>query len=266
LGGYANMDFMDFIFFYGKPGIFFAVQAGMLASVLVLLYIFRKDNTPIHLEEKETVEDYFPTALLLGMILLLITASFIPEKPNVTNGVICVGLYAIGVLRDFLRNKDVSEVKRRLAEVDYFTILLLVGLFVVIGGIVEAGIVADISNLFLHVAGDNVFLIFTIIVWASVLLSAFIDNIPYTATMLPVVAAISSAMGIEPYLLYFGLLCGATLGGNITPIGASANITALGILRKNGFSVGTFEFMKYGLPFTLAAVTAGYLFIWFVWR
>jgi len=265
LGGFANMDFMDFIFFYGRPGIFFAVQAGMVVSTFVLLYIFRKDNTPIHLEEKETVEDYFPTVLLLGMILLLIAASFIQDKPNITNGLICTGLLGIGLIRELIKTKDYSTFKKRIAEIDYFTILLLIGLFVVIGGIVEAGIVADISDLFLYVAGDNVFLIFTIIVWASVLFSAFIDNIPYTATMLPVVAAISTAMGIEPYLLFFGLLTGATLGGNITPIGASANITALGILRKNGHEVSTLEFIKYGLPFTLAAVTAGYLFIWFVW-
>jgi len=266
LGGFANMDFMDFLFFYGRPGIFFAVQAGMVVSTLVLLYIFRKDNTPIHLEEKEKVEDYFPSVLLVGMILLLIAASFIQDKPNITNGLICTGLFAIGLARDFAKNKDHSILKSRLLEIDFFTILLLIGLFVVIGGIVEVGIVADISTIFLHVAGDNVFLIFTIIVWASVVFSAFIDNIPYTATMLPVVAAISQAMGIEPYLLFFGLLTGATLGGNITPIGASANITALGILRKNGYEVSAWEFMKYGIPFTLAAVTAGYLFIWFVWR
>jgi len=265
LGGFANMDFMDFIFFYGRPGIFFAVQAGMIASIFVLIYIFRKENTPIHLEEKETVEDYFPSVLLFGMILLLIAASFIQDKPNITNGIICTGLFVIGLVREFIKDKDHHTFRRRIAEIDYFTILLLIGLFVVIGGIVEAGIVSDMSDLFLHVAGDNVFLIFTIIVWASVLFSAFIDNIPYTATMLPVVAAISTAMGIEPYLLFFGLLTGATLGGNITPIGASANITALGILRKNGHEVSTLEFIKYGLPFTLAAVTAGYLFIWFVW-
>jgi len=266
LGGFANMDFIDFIFFKGRPGIFWTVQAGMVASTLVLLYMFRKDNTPISLAEKETVEDYFPTVLLVGMVLLLILASFVPDKPNITNGVICAGLFALGVGRDMLKGRDMTVLKRRMAEIDYFTILLLAGLFVVIAGIVEAGIVTDISNLFVQAAGSNVFLIYTLVVWTSVLLSAFIDNIPYTATMLPVVAAIAQAMGIEPYLLYFGLLTGATLGGNITPIGASANITALGILRKNGYSVSALKFITYGLPFTLAAVIAGYILIWLVWQ
>ncbi len=109
------------------------------------------------------------------------------------------------------------------------------------------------------------FLIFTLIVWASVVFSAFIDNIPYVATMLPVVTGIAQILNMEPYILYFGLITGATLGGNLTPIGASANITALGILRKDGYEVKAGEFMKIGVPFTLVAVTVGYVLIWLLW-
>ena len=154
---------------------------------------------------------------------------------------------------------------RALKEIDYFTLLLLAGLFVVIAGITQAGVVDDISKLFVALSGDNLFVIYTLIVWASVLFSAFIDNIPYVATMLPVVAGISKMMGVEPYLLFFGLLTGATLGGNLTPIGASANITALGILRKDGHKVSAGQFMRIGVPFTLAAVFTGYVMIWLIW-
>ena len=84
--------------------------------------------------------------------------------------------------------------------------------------------------------------------------------------MLPVIAGLSRILGMEPYLLYFGLLTGATLGGNITPIGASANITTIGILQKDGYEVKNSEFMKISVPFTLVAVAIGYLFIWFVWH
>ena len=84
--------------------------------------------------------------------------------------------------------------------------------------------------------------------------------------MLPVLAGITAKLQIEPYVLYFGLLCGATLGGNLTPVGASANITAVGMLKKNGYEVGFKDFMRIGVPFTLAAVVVGYVFIWFVWR
>jgi Na+/H+ antiporter NhaD/arsenite permease-like protein len=135
----------------------------------------------------------------------------------------------------------------------------------VIAGIKEAGVIDALSKLLVKAGGGNLFLIFTIIVWASVLISMFVDNIPYTATMLPVVASIAALMNIDPTILYFGLLCGATLGGNLTPIGASANIAALGILRKQGHEVKALEFMKISVPYTLAAVTTGYLLIWFIW-
>ena len=97
---------------------------------------------------------------------------------------------------------------------------------------------------------------------ASVLISAFIDNIPYVATMIPVIAGIASSLGIDPTVLYFGLLSGATLGGNCTPIGASANITGIGILRKEGYTVKNSDFFKIGIPFTLAAIIPAYIYIW----
>jgi Na+/H+ antiporter NhaD/arsenite permease-like protein len=84
--------------------------------------------------------------------------------------------------------------------------------------------------------------------------------------MLPVVASIAALMNVDPTLLYFGLLIGATLGGNLTPIGASANITAIGILRKAGFETKTSEFMKIGVPFTLIAVITGYIAIYLLFR
>jgi Na+/H+ antiporter NhaD/arsenite permease-like protein len=216
--------------------------------------------------EKTIVTDYFPSFLLVGMVVLLIAASFIPGKPAMMNGFICTGLFIIGLARTMLKTKCAKECRAALKEIDFFTILLLAGLFVVIGGITEAGIIEDISKMFVSIGGDSVFVTYTLIVWASVLLSAVIDNIPYVATMLPVAAGIANIMGIEPYLLYFGLLTGATLGGNMTPIGASANIAGIGILRKEGHEVSTRQFMRIGVPFTLAAVTSGYLIIWFLWR
>jgi len=107
---------------------------------------------------------------------------------------------------------------------------------------------------------------------ASVLISAFIDNIPYVATMIPVLgglaASMGASMGIDPVLvgipLYFGLLSGATLGGNCTPIGASANIAGIGILRKNGYEVKNADFFKIGIPFTFAAIVPAYIYIWLV--
>lgn len=265
LGGHAGMNFMDFFFMDGKPSIFWAVELGAVVSTFILLYIFRNESQEVHLEEMQKVDDFFPTFLLLGMIGLLIAASFVQIDFALTNGVICVGLLLIGLVRDSIVRKDVSFVRSTILEIDYQTLILLASLFVIIAAINYVGIVADISKLFIQVAGDNIFVIYTLIVWASVMLSAFIDNIPYVATMLPVVASLSANLGVDPTLLYFGLLTGATLGGNLSPIGASANIAGIGILRKAGYNPTTKDFMKIGIPFTIAAVISSYIFVWLIW-
>lgn len=265
LGGYANMNFLDFFWFQGRPGIFWVVEAGALVSTIVLLYVFRNEKQPISSMDKTVVTDYIPTVLLVGIIVLLIAASFIPNKPAITNGLICMTLFIIGLLREMRRSRSTEIVKAEFANIDYTTILLLTGLFLVIGGITEAGLVEEIGKIFVSISGDNLFVIYSLIVWASVALSAVIDNIPYVATMLPVTASIASALGIDPYILYFGLLVGATLGGNITPIGASANITGIGILKSEGYEVSAKEFMKYSVPFTLSAVLSGYALVWLIW-
>ncbi len=271
----ANLDFSDFFVDEGKPGMFWVVEAGALASALIILVMFRKDKDKIEFNSRTKVEDKSPTYLLLGTIICLIAVSFIPYKsaaaegqfykPDITNGVICVAFFVIGLIREIVFKKNTKILKDSLMEIDYYTISLLIGLFVVIGGIKNAGVIDVIGNAIAKVGAGSQFLIFTVIVWISVLLSAFIDNIPYTATMLTIVPVIAANVGMEPKLLYYGLLCGATLGGNLTPIGASANITGIGILKKEGYEVKATTFMKYGVPFTLAAVITGYLLLWFIW-
>ena len=245
---------------------FWVVQSGAIAATLVLMFIFRNAKQRIHLTGKTEVRDYFPTYLLIVLVLILILASFIPDKSAVTNGLVCMSLFIIGIIRETIRKRSLRICVLAFKEIDYFTILLLLGLFVVIGGVRQAGVIDDISRIFVKISGNNVFVIYTLLVWASVLLSAIIDNIPYVATMLPVVSGIAGIMNIEPYVLYFGLLSGATLGGNLTPIGASANIAGLGILRKHGYEVKTSEFMRIGVPFTLAAVITGYVLVWLIWK
>ena len=265
LGDYANMNFMDFFWMKGRLGIFFAVELGALATVPIMMFLFRKDKEPVSSDEKTPVRDLLPTYMLLIMVLALITASFIPNTPETINGIICCALAVITVAADFIRSKKADGAAAAVRNLDFETLLLLLGLFVVIGGLTNVGIIDDFAGLIVKYGGSNIFLLYTIVVWSSVLISAFIDNIPYVATLLPVLAAVTSAMGIEPYLLYFGLLSGATLGGNITPIGASANITAVGMLKKEGHKVSFGDFMRIGIPYTFAAVLTGYLYLWIVW-
>ena len=264
LGGAANMNFIDFFVYQGKPSIFFAVELGAVVSVFILLLVFRKDNEKISSRNVTKVTDYFPTMLLVMMIALLITASFIPNTPSTINGIICLSLMVIGIIYEAIRKRSLSAFVVPMKEIDFQTIGLLFGLFVVIGGIEYNGVIDALAN-WLASLGGSVFIIYTIIVWASVLFSAFIDNIPYVATMLPVVAGLAAKMGIDPTVLYFGLLCGATLGGNLTPIGASANITGIGILRKEGYEVKNRDFFKIGIAFTLGALIPAYIYIWLVY-
>ena len=266
LGAYAKMNFMEFFFMHGKPGIFFAVELGALLTVPVMLFLFHDLNQPVEAEEKTKVEGIFPTIALCGVVVCLIIASFIPNTPSTINGIICCVIALLCMAVDFKMKKMPENIRKAILSIDFETLCILTGLFLVIQGITDVGIIDMVANGIAKVGGKNIFLLYTIIVWGSVLFSAFVDNIPYVATMLPIITGISQLLGIEPYLLYFGLLSGATLGGNITPIGASANITAVGMLKQNGYTVKFSDFMKIGLPFTFVAVMAGYLFIWFTWH
>jgi len=278
LGGVANMNFLEFFWMNGRPGIFWGVELGALASIFVLLFIFRKETQKIEAAVETEVEDYFPSWLMIGTVVLLIIASFVPEPQTegflheiyaLRNGIICVALCLIGVIRSFIKTKSSVLAKKVVKDFDYDTILMLLGLFIVIGGLGAAGVIDAIADVFKMVAGESPLRLYVILVVASVVLSAFVDNIPYVMTMLPVVAGIATKMnggaGVDPNVFYFGLLIGATLGGNLTPIGASANVAATGILRKNGEEVKTSEFLKIGIPFTLSAVIVGAVYIWIVW-
>jgi len=264
LGAAAGMDFMDFFWYKGQLGIFWVVQAGAVISALILYFLFRSTKGEIEATADPVVEDKVPAVLLLAMVALLAGASALPSKPDITNGLICCTLMLIGLAREAVRgNKD--KVKSAVGAIDWQTLMLLAGVFIVVGGVQAAGVLEVISGVFAGLGGGNLFIIYTAIVWGSVLCSAFIDNIPYVAAMLPVVASISATLGVDPTLLYFGLLIGATLGGNLTPVGASANIAGIGILRKGGFEVKNSDFLKIGVPFTLSAVVTGYLLLWLQW-
>ena len=265
LGGYANMSFNDFFVFMGKPGIALSVEIGAAMTIPVLLFLFRKSKEPVHEEITTKVTDYIPSLLMTGVIVTLVIASQFEKKPQLTNGLICMSYAVIGIIYRAIREKSCDVVKRAIQAIDFNTLLLLIGLFMVIAGITEAGVIDAIADLFVKLGGNSVFVMYTMIVFVSVVISAFVDNIPYVATMLPVVQGIANSMGVEPYVLYFGLLIGATLGGNLTPVGASANIAAIGILNKEGYKVSSKDFFRIGIPFTLIAVFSGYIVTWLIW-
>lgn len=266
LGGFADMNFFDFFFLNGKPSIFFSVEIGALLTVPALYFLFRKDNKKISIAKEDVkVTSILPTVLLLLNVALLVVTSFIPDKPDITNGVICIAIGLFGYVYYVVRFK-LDPIKSCVKIVDFETVFFLFFLFLTVFAVEKAGIIKDLSDMFIGLGNENVFLLYTVIVFASVLISAFIDNIPYVATMLPVIQGLAAGLpGVSPYLLYFGLLCGATLGGNLTPVGASANVVGIGILKKEGYNVSLKDFLRIGLPFTLVAVLGGYVFTWLMW-
>lgn len=273
LAGALDLSFMDFFFLDGKFSIFWAVELGMILTIPVLIFIFRKNNQKFRIEPDDIkVSTMFPTYMLLLNILALVLCSFIslPEGfiANHINGLVCLFFGIVCLIYHLATSKKRAERLKQSAKtisntIDYPTVLFLVFLFIIIRAVDNVGIIADISSFFGSIGSQNIFLLYTLIVFGSVLISAFIDNIPYVATMLPVIAGLGFGGDVQT-LLCFGLLCGATLGGNITPVGASANVVAIGMLNKEGYKVKSSDFFKIGIPFTLVAVLGGYGFIWLV--
>lgn len=264
LAAHEKMTFNDFFIFHMKPSIFFATQAGAVLAFVVLYLFFRKYRQPVVQIEVEKAKSWVPTGLLVVMMFALAFSSNYDPDFRWLGGTECMVLGVFGLLWAVVRNRGqaVSVVK----SYDWSTTIFLAGVFVLVETLTQVGIIDDVATWLGKMVGCNKFLAFSCIVWSSVLFSAFIDNVPYLTAMLPVVARLSATMGVEnDYLLAFGLIIGCCLGGNITPIGASANIVSVGLLRKNGEHCGFLDFVKIGLPFTIAATAAGSAFVWFIW-
>jgi Na+/H+ antiporter NhaD/arsenite permease-like protein len=258
----SGMNFLDFFWMKGRPGITFAVELGAVASFYILYLLFKKYKEPVIQIEDAKVKTWVPTWLLVLMLLTLALSSFIKNKPAYTLAFICLIYGTIGLIWHELKHRESLSVVK---DLDWHTFFFLIGIFILVGSLTYVGVIDDIARFITSFTKGNKFLAYTIIVWLSVLLSAFVDNIPYIVAMIPVAKLVAASLGVSPELFLFGLLIGTSLGGNITPIGASANVVAVGLLRKRDYQVKFSDFVRIGLPFTLAAVSAAYLFFWFVW-
>lgn len=236
---YADMNFFEFFIVDGKIGPFFIVQLGTIVGLIMFWFILGKHHEKLNFTQKTTVKDFAPTFFLGFILFSLIVASFIPNTPNEINGYITLGVAFIFVLYRLLFNQQKRAIIEAIKAIDFETLGLLFGLFILIIGLDNQGVITAMGQLFESIGNNDPFIIYTFVILISVLISAFIDNIPYVATLLPVMMGVGQSLnlGLPPYLLLFGLLAGATLGGNLTPIGASANIAGIGFLRKLGFQV-----------------------------
>ena len=289
LAGAMGLNFNDFFVYRGRLGIFFAVQVGAVFSFLVLWLFYRKYKQPTIYVEKEKVTSWVPTVLLVVMIAALALvpllesggqaaeeeAAAIAEEGgawpdaggiHLSAGVVC-GIFGVIVFvwAAPTNRRDAWKVIR---DYDYRTVAFLMGVFALVGalGLEKVGLIDDIKDMMMSLVGDSRALALVVVIGFSVVLSAFIDNVPYLTAMLPGVLKLSQEWGDgNNPMLAFGLRGGACLGGNITPIGAAANVVAVGVLRREGHLVSFCDFIKIGLPFTIAATLPAGIFLWFVW-
>ncbi len=267
LAGAKQMSFNDFFVYQGRPGIFWAVQLGAIVSFFVLVYLFRRYAQPIGGIQEEKVLSWTPAIVIVVMIVCLAFSPIFDKESKFLGGIICA-CAGIGGLLWYHRAQKGQWARTKAfwhEYADWETFFFLMGIFIVVESLKDVGLIEDAAHWLVSTMGDNLFITYTIIVWVSVALSAIIDNVPYITAMIPLCQAVSYNLGISDNVLVFGLLIGACLGGNITPVGAAANVVSVGILKRNGYEISFWEFMKIGLPFTIAATFASYLFIWFIW-
>lgn len=248
----TGMRFFDFYWFKGKIGLGAISVFGVGAALLTLLIQFKSMNKKIEIKDEKIKVTYGPTLLFMAGVLGL---AFAPISPGI------VGLF-IGLISLCMGRKIF---KRMCLEFDWDTILFIVGIFIVISSLEITGILGDFVAWFAGLNIKSSSLVLAVLVWMSVALSSFIDNVPYTVLMIPVCTELASAMGVSPFPFLFGMLIGTGIGGNITPVGATANVIACGILEKRGYRIKLKDYLKISMPFSVVAVLVAHLLLQFTW-
>jgi len=262
---YSGFNFNNFFFYDGRPSIFFAVQIGMIAGALFFYCFFAKAGKEKAQIEKEKILSIVPSILLILMIVGLAAFSFIFNGLTLASGILVIVLGIFGLIW-FAPREGTAKSWKMMKELDWDTVLFLVGIFVVIGAVAQTGLLEDFAVFLSRIIGSNVLLGFLLIIAVSIFISGFVDNVPYIIAMLPVAATLARELSLKPELYMFALLIGSCLGGNLTPFGASANVVAVGILRKQDVSMNFGQWLKIGIPFTLITTAASAVFLWLVWR
>ena len=264
LASFASLSFNDFFVLQGRPYIFFATQVGAAAGLAVLYAVFARNNRRLPPLKREDYLSLGPSILVVVLVAVLVASSSLEHSFEYATGIACLFFGLLAFLW-FLHHGKAVGLREYLHHLDWQTGVFLIGIFVLVESLAAVGLMKDLADFLLAAAGSRPLAVYALVVGVSVVLSAFIDNVPFLLAMLPVCRLITEAIPINPYLLYMGLLLGASIGGNITPVGASANIVAMGILRKQGAAVSFGGFVRIGLPFTLAAVAASTIFGWLFW-
>lgn len=242
------------------------VMAG-ISLIVVIVYFFMAYRKELIQEEAEAIEpstmpdpkeaitskkDFAISCVIFGCAVVMLvthaqtglTVAFIGLVIAVIT-LITAGRHALGLLK----------------KVDYNTLLFFIGLFMVVGGLEQTGVLEVIAGFIGDVSKGNLKLMIAIIMWVSAVASAFVDNIPFAATMIPVVKSLAATQGVDLETLAWALSMGTDIGGSATPIGASANVVGTSVAAKNGYFIGWGKYCKTAAPATIIVVTISMLFI-----
>lgn len=265
IGSAANISFSQFLINLGP-----IILINLVIFSILIIFIFRKKLEVTYerkarimeFDESKSIED---KTLLIKSIIVLIF---------VITGFILHGLFHIEPATIALLGASAlmvmagkEEVEKFFHEVEWTTIFFFIGLFILVGGLVEIGVIKSLAELLLKVTKGDLKITTIVMVWFSGVFSAFVDNIPYVATMIPLIKNIGLKLGEASIMpIWWALSLGACLGGNGTLIGASANVVSCGLAAKSGYKISFFEFTKYGAFFTLIslALSTIYLFIFYL--
>ena len=263
---YAGYNFNDFFVHQGRLSIFFIIQAGLIVGCIFFYFFFAKLGKQKLEVEKTPVISWVPFIILLIMIFGLGAVSFINTDFAYLSGlyVFALGLISLIWFR-VSQKKDMQEVKTLIKELDWETIFFLLGIFIVVGAIQETGLLEQFALFLSTICGGSKFLGFMIILVVSVLISGFVDNVPYIIAMLPVAGNLAINMNLNKELFMFALLIGSCLGGNLTPYGASANVASMGIVKKEGYPMKFGDWLKVAVPFTILTTGMSAVVLWLLW-
>ena len=242
---------------------------GLISLIVVIIYfyfVFRKDLSTCDTEAikkleasggENLIEDkksFTASCVIFGLAIVLLVSH---AQTGLT--VATIGLF-IAVITLIAAGKSAGEL---LKKVDYKTLLFFIGLFVVVGGLEQTGILEIIAAFIGKVSGGNSKLMVAIVIWVSGIASAFIDNIPFAATMIPVIKSLAETEGIALPILAWALAMGTDIGGSATPIGASANVVGTSVAAKAGYPVGWGRYCKAMAPATIIVLLISMFSIWF---
>jgi len=252
----TGMKFLDFYWFKGRLSLGTLSVVGVGVALLSLLIQFRKLNNPVDIKSKPISMTYGP----LAVFILSVIALAVPPT-NVYPGLVglALGIVSLILIRDRTRAWEAFK------EFDWASIFFLIGIFIVIAAVDKVGLLKDFAIWMTGIGLTQPIVVLTIVTWLSVALSSFIDNVPYTVLMIPTCTYLAHTLGISPFLLYFGMLAGTGIGGNITPVGATANVLACGILEKRGHRIELGPYLKLSVPFSVSAVLAVQVLLMLIW-